>query len=154
MGGGITAGGSRALAELIDKYGGAIFPDLLERYGVDLRDLFRDESDLDPRTALSLVNHLSFDSAYIAELRGGPQFRGWNADRYLNVAQVNAQRALLHSYILTHTGKGKKPKAPEPYPIPQEPRDKAPHKPKAGSFGGIVATMMAASRKAKREMQV
>ncbi|QHB36913.1 tail assembly chaperone [Mycobacterium phage Roary] len=144
-------GGSLALADLLDKYGEVLIPDLKHYYGMDLRDLFSEEHPLEPRWVLAHIIYLPTESAYVAERRGGQQFRGWNPSWYALVATVNGIRALNHMYILSHIGKNSsKPKAPEPYPIPEVDRSKT-EAPKANSFAGIAASMMAASRRKKAE---
>ena len=40
MDGGYSAGGSLALADLLDEHGDKIYPEVLRYYGVDLRGLF------------------------------------------------------------------------------------------------------------------
>lgn len=52
-------------------------------------DVFHDGSELSPRLALWLVEHLPEDSATIAAMKGGPQFRAWTQSMYLQAAQVN-----------------------------------------------------------------
>ncbi|AEK32673.1 tail assembly chaperone [Mycobacterium phage LittleCherry] len=147
-------GGSRVLAELLDKYGEALVADFLREYNVDLRDLFDDENPLDPQYVLWLVLGLSVDSAYSAERRGGPQFRGWTPSTFAQVATANGIRGLQYSYILTHIDKkAKRPNPPEPYPIPTRETDRSkPVTPKPGSFAGIAASMMAAARRQKAGM--
>jgi len=117
--------------------------DLREYYGVDLRDLFRDNNRLTPLYLLSLIRGLPMESRFNAERRGGQQFRGWDAGRYIDVATVNAVRALQWTYVAAHSKN--KPKAPEPFPIPDKTvrrRDKGP-----GSFAFIAAQKIAAARR-------
>ena len=114
-----SGGGSRGLAELIDEYGEHLAADLMEYYGVDLRDVLRPESRLTPLYLLTLIRGLPDDSRFNAERRGGPEFRGWDADRYIAVANVNAVRALQYTYIAAHSKN--KPKPPEPFPTPDKP---------------------------------
>lgn len=141
-------GGSKVLASLIDEHGEAILSDLLRYYGVDLRDLFSDERTLSPRYVLALTVHLPSDGALYASRSGGPQFRGWDVDRYALVALVNAQRASNHIQLMINRDPKKpKPKPPEPFPTPG---DTAKPKHAPGSFGSIAASMLAAQRK-KRE---
>jgi len=150
LGWGVAVGGSRVLAELIDKHGEAILSDLLLYYRVDLRDLFDDVSPLSPRYVLALIFQLPTDGAFHASRQGGPQFRGWDAGRYALVAQVNAQRSTNHILMMVNRDpKRAKPKPPEWFPTPDE-SDK-PSAPKAGSFAAIAASMISAQRK-KREM--
>lgn len=150
MGWGVAVGGSRALAELIDRHGEAILSDLLLYYRVDLRDLFDEVSPLSPRYVLALIFNLPADGAFHASRQGGPQFRGWDAGRYALVALVNAQRANNHILMMVNRDpKRAKPKPPEFFPTPDE-SDK-PSAPKPGSFAAIAASMLAAQRK-KREL--
>ncbi|APC43176.1 tail assembly chaperone [Mycobacterium phage Jaan] len=139
-------GGSRVLAGLIDKHGEAILSDLLHHYQVDLRELFSEVAPLSPRYVLSLIMHLPTDGAFYASRRGGVQFRGWDADRYALVAAVNALRANNHILMMVNRDPAKpKPKAPDPFPTPDD--NKKPTAPKPGSF----AAMVVAAKKAARE---
>lgn len=144
MDGGDPAGGSRALAELIDRYGEYLVPDLLNYYGVDLRQLFLPESRLSPRFVISLIKGLPIESAFVAERRGGQQFRGWDESRYALVATVNAIRALQYTYVAAHSKT--KPKTPDPFPIPERKTTQAE---KPGSFAFIAAAKLAAAKKRK-----
>lgn len=124
MAGGYPAGGSLYLAEQLDLYGGAIVADFAHRYPqVDLRDLFSEENPLHPTWVLNLLIHMPpSDSAYIAELQGGQQFRGWDTSRLALAATVNAIRELQHVYIVSHIDpkKSAKPKPPTPFPTPYD----------------------------------
>ncbi|AMS01021.1 tail assembly chaperone [Mycobacterium phage ArcherNM] len=140
-------GGSRVLAELIDKFGGAILADLLQYYRVDLRDLFSEEAPISPRFVLALVLCLPRDGAFYAERRGGQQYRGWDEDRYALADIYDAVQAGNHLFMMAHRDPNKaKPKAPKPYPRPDDmtPKNDAP---KPGSF----AAMVVAAKKAARE---
>lgn len=149
MDGDHPAGGSRVLAELIDKYGEVLIPDLLSEYGVDLRDLFRPSWPLSPRYVLSLVLALPMGSAFTAERRGGQQFRGWDETRYALVCAVHELQAIGHMYVLAHIDQEKtaKPKTPTPFPTPDTSEDRQATRPKPGSFAGIAASMLAAKRR-------
>ena len=145
-----AAGGSRALAQLIDEHGEALVSDLLHYYGVDLRDLFSDSAPLSPRYLLCLVLNLPTDSAFYASRLGGPQYRGWDAGRYALVGLLNAQNVNNHILSMVNRDPKKpKPKPPEPFPTPdQEVKTK---QSKVNSFTSIAAKMMAAQRR-KREL--
>lgn len=143
----VAAGGSRALAELIDKHGEAILANLLSEYGVDLRDLFSEENPLSPKYVLSLIIQLPTNGAFYASRRGGIQFRGWDPKMYALVAGVNALK--VNNYILACANRDpKKPKPPLPEMFPT-PDDNKSNAPKPGSFAAIAASMMAAQRKKK-----
>lgn len=148
MGQGDPAGGSRVLAKLIDKHGEAILSDLLHYYRVDLRDLFSDDNPLSPRYVLALIIHLPTNGAFYASRRGGPQFRGWDEDRYALVSAVNAINTTNFILAMANRDPSKsKPKAPKPFPTPDtDEKDKAP---KPGSFASIATSMIAAQRKKK-----
>ncbi|AHJ86392.1 tail assembly chaperone [Mycobacterium phage 40AC] len=143
-------GGSRVLAGLIDKHGEAILSDLLHYYRVDIRDLFSEENPLSPRYVLALIVWLPTDSAFAASCRGGPQFRGWDADRYAMVSAVNELRAGNHLTLLINRDRSKpKPKAPEPFPTPDE--EKKSTAPKPGSFASMVVAAKRAARLKKEK---
>lgn len=142
---GDSAGGSRVLADLIDRYGEVLVPDLKHYYGVDLREIFDPESDLTPRYVYSLIKGLPLGSAFVAERRGGQQFRGWDESRYTLVAIVNAIRSLHHTYVSAHSKSSRKP--PEPFPIPERTKRSSADKP--GSFAFIAKKKFEAMRKMK-----
>ena len=151
MGWGVTAGGSLALATLVDEHGEAILSDLLAYYRVDLRDVFLDKG-LSPRYLLALITNLPEDGAFHASRMGGKQFRGWDIGRYALVSLVNAQRA--GNYILTVVNsdpKKRKPEPPEPFPTPDSETVKATTRRSNNQFSVVVASMIAAKRQ-KREL--
>lgn len=141
MDGGNPDGGSRELGQLIDEFGEHLAADLLEVYGVDIRDIFARKSRLSPMWILVLVRGLPETSRFVAECRGGQQFRGWDSGRYATVAIVNAVRALQYTYITAHSKS--KPKTPDPFPIP----DKEIRKHAPNSFAAMAAAQMGAGRK-------
>lgn len=145
MDGNHFVGGSIWLGELIDEYGEHIAADLTETYGIDLRDMFRDDKDLSPRWLLSHILNLPLGSRFYAEQQGGQQFRGWDESRYAAVATVNALRALQYTYISAHSKR--KPPMPEMFPVP-EPKVKVRKKKTGpGSFAYMAAAQMAKSKK-------
>lgn len=145
MDGNHFVGGSIWLGELIDKYGDFIASDLLETYNIDIRGMFKDDSDLSPRWLLSHIMNLPISSRFYAEQQGGQQFRGWDESRYAMVATVNAIRALQYTYISAHSKR--KPKPPEPFPVPEATVKKRRKQTGPGSFAFIAAAKMAKSRK-------
>lgn len=105
---------------------------------------------MSPAWVMAHVRNLPVSSATMAELRGGQEFRGWDESRYQYAATVDAIRALTHVFILAHTDKNaKKPKLPEPWPIPDR-RVRA-ERSKTGVFAQMAAAQMAASRKLKKK---
>lgn len=113
-----------------------------------MRDIFNDEARLTPRYLLTLIRGLPESSRFVAERRGGPQFRGWDASLYTQVATVNALRALTYVYVAAHSKN--KPPAPEPFPVPdttvRKPRSNGP-----GTFAFIAASKIAAAKKARSQ---
>lgn len=105
-------GGSYALGQLIDSYGDEIAADLFEVYGVDLTNMFV----MSPKLLLVLITQLPAGSRFYAAHRGGPQFRGWDENRYILAAVVNAIRGLQWTYVASKSKR--RPPAPEPMPIP------------------------------------
>lgn len=51
--------------------------------------MFRPRADLTPRVVLWFVEHLPEDSATAAAIRGGPQFRSWTTQTYLQMLIAN-----------------------------------------------------------------
>lgn len=118
MAGGDPAGGSYALAELIDDHGEEIYADLLETYKINLVDALSGQSGLSPKQILVLIKQLSPASRTVAVLRGGGLFLGWDADRYMLATLIDAVQMCTHAVIAANSGK-KKPKAPKPFPRPE-----------------------------------
>lgn len=117
MDGGDPAGGSRELVRLIDKHGDALVYDFQTIIGRPLTDLFVDGSGLTPRMAMAYIRNLPHDSATVAEMRGGPEFRGWNPTTHLIADVFDAIKENTYVAVSANSGK-KKPKKPERYPRP------------------------------------
>lgn len=137
-----SIGGSVWLGQLIDEFGEYIACDLTETYGIDLRDIFREDSDMSPRWLLSHIKNLPLGSRYYSEQRGGQQFRGWDESRYAAVATVNAIRALQYTYITAHSKK--RPKMPEMFPVPE--KEIVQKKVTPNSFAAMAAAAMVAEK--------
>jgi hypothetical protein len=152
--GGYSAGGSGELAELIDEFGELLLPDLKHYYGIDLRDLFAEANPLSPRFVLVHIKHLPIGSAFVAENRGGQQFRGWDEAQYMTAGLINAVRSLQYVTVLANSDPNKrKPGPPDPYPTPDEGvrrkyRRKSDH---PGSFGFMAKARLAGVRKLKEQ---
>jgi hypothetical protein len=89
-----SAGGSFVLGELIDKYGEALYRDLLLFHQIDLYKIARKwsrnkDAGTSPRLLLYLIMRLPEDSDFAAENAGGPDHRGWNLQSYLLAAIAN-----------------------------------------------------------------
>jgi len=148
--GGYPTGGSGVLAGLLDEHGGAVISDLLHYYQVDIRQFFTDPCQFSPRYLLELVLNLPADSAYVASVRGGRQYRGWDETRYTLVSIAEALNTLQYMYLYAHSDpKKSKPKPPLPYPTPDRAEElkrakKGP--PKPGSFAAIAAASIRVSK--------
>lgn len=118
MAGADPAGGSLKLAELIDEHGEHIYSDLHKYAGLNLVDALRDGSGYSPTQILLLIKGLPVESATVAALRGGDEFLGWGADRYLMTALIDAVRENTYAFVSANSKK--KPKAPEPMYRPKE----------------------------------
>lgn len=112
---------------------------------MDIRNLFVPESRLTPLFLLTLIRGLPEGSRFNAERRGGQEFRGWDAGRYASVATVNAVRALQYTYVAAHSKN--RPKAPEPFPIPDKRVRRKNTGP--GSFAYMAAQKLSAAKKLK-----
>ena len=112
-------GKSAAVGQLIDEFGEVLAADLAEYYNIRLTDLFTPGSGLTPGFLLALIKNLPIGSRFVAERRGGVEFRGWDHDSYALAAVVNAIRSLQFTYIAAHSKS--KPAAPKPFPVPDRP---------------------------------
>ncbi|BCP36362.1 hypothetical protein MINTMi198_17320 [Mycobacterium intracellulare M.i.198] len=147
---GHRSGGSLELARLIDEAGEDLIPDLKQYYGIDLRDLFSEDKPLSPRWALMHVLHLPIESAFVAQLRGGPEFRGWSPDRYMAARLIDLQAIQNWMFLSANRDPDSKaPEMPEPYPLPDDIKVKKQLKDKPGSFGFMAKTLLAKAKKRK-----
>lgn len=151
MDGGNPAGGSLELASLIDQYGETLLPELKHYFGIDIRELFSDNPPFSPRYVIAHIKWLPLGSAFVAETRGGKQFRDWDGDRYLRVAQFDAFRTFSYLFILANKDPKKSaPKPPDPYPIPDA-RVRVKKDEKPNSFGFIAKSMLADAKRKKAQ---
>ena len=146
------AGGSEQLAKLLDEHGEIVVADLLRYYGMDLRELFSEVPPWTPRYVLVMINQLPMESATVAAGRGSLMFTGWDESRYMQASIINALRGIQYTLVLANSDPKKgKPKAPEPYPIPDTRiRSKEPKPLKPGSFAFIAARQLAQAREKKK----
>lgn len=98
--GALPGGGSRALAELIDKHGEAIEA-TLAGFGVDLYDVIR--GDVPPTKVFRLLKWSPPDSPWRASVNGGIDRLGWTG----GAAPVVAD--LFDALVAVNTPKGKEP---------------------------------------------
>jgi hypothetical protein len=147
VGEGDPTGGSRELAQLLDEYGEFLLPDLRHYYDIDLRELFSEDDPLTPAFVLAHIKNLDYHSAFIAEMRGGQRFRGWDEDRYQRAAQINSQRTANYYFALANCDPKKRRniKPPDMWPIPDEVKKVDP----PGSFAFIAKAHLAAAKKRK-----
>lgn len=105
-------GGSLGLADLIDRHGEAIAAELA-RIGLDILDLYRTGPDggpvLSPRRVWRVLRWSPIDGPFVASLRGGPQWLGW--DRRM--------QALADLWNLTAAGLVGAKRTPPKYPTPK-----------------------------------
>lgn len=118
MEGGDPAGGSGALADLLDRYCEEIQFDLLHYVGIDIVDVLRPGSGLTPGRALALIRQLPLGSATVAAIRGGIEFRGWDVERYHTAAIIDA--VIENTYVLIAANSERTPKSPKPTPRPDD----------------------------------
>lgn len=117
MDGGDPAGGSVELVRLINQFGECILADLKHHYDVDLHDVLVDGSGLSPRLVIAYIRQLPPDSATVAAIRGGEQFRGWGVQAYLLANIIDSMKENTYAFVASNSKR--KPKAPDPFPRPQ-----------------------------------
>lgn len=84
------------------------------------------------------VNNLPMGCAFVAEMRGGQQFVGWDQGRYMWAGMIDAINVLRYVLILCNVNpKAKTPEPPDPYPVPDviERKELAVN---PGSFAGML----------------
>lgn len=119
MAGADAGGGSYALCDLIDKYGEALYRDLIFFYGVDLMDTINGCGTA-PFLVLGLIRGLPDTSMCHAREAGGDWNLGWGVDRHI-MAQI--YDALNFNTAATGNWKKKPPKF-KPFPRPKKPEAK------------------------------
>lgn len=149
MGGGDPGGGSAGLARLIDRYGECLVADFQSEYRLNLAQTLQPGSGYSPKLVLSLIQQLPPGSRTIAEIRGGPQFVGWDADRYLTASLVDAVRENTYAVIAANSAKGKKPKPPKPIDRPRRTPPAGRSNTAANPFAVMAARHLEAARRAK-----
>lgn len=151
MGEGNTAGGSLELAGLIDRHGEFLAPDLKHWFDIDLRDLFSEDDPLEPSWVMMHVRCLPMSSRFMAELRGGERFIGWDEGRYMQAALIDSIRVLQYIMVLVNSDPKKKAASPpDPYPLPDQLRVKQQQQQdKPGSFAFIANAQLAKIKQIK-----
>lgn len=127
MDGGDPDGGSAALVRLIDQYGEHILADFQSEYGLNLVKVIRPDSGYSPKQVLSLIQSLPPESRTVAAIRGGPEFLGWGADRYLMAALIDAVNQNTFAFVSANSKKKPKPPQPVPRPSVQESKGSKPN---------------------------
>lgn len=117
MGRKCTAGGSLALASLIDKAGEALYQDFRSEYGLNFKDVVAEES---PFEVLMLIRGLKLGSRFLAAVQGGDDFVGWDVQTYQMASIIDAINNT--SYAIVASNSKRKPKAPKPSYRPKKER--------------------------------
>jgi hypothetical protein len=102
-------------------------------------------SGLSARKALALIKTLPLDSATVASLQGGEEFRGWDSHMYMLANVIDAINQ--NTYVLVSANSKRKPKRPEPIPRPAKQKSK---KPGGGLFAQMARTAFMNSQAAKK----
>ncbi len=119
-----TAGGSLQLAELIDAHGGELISDIFHHYGIHYSEYLGKSPKYQPWEMLVYVMNLPLGSNLIAEIRGGPEFRGWDQEMYMLANIVDAANTNVYAVVAANSDKKHRPKAPEPVERPDFAKNK------------------------------
>jgi hypothetical protein len=97
---------------------------------------------------LALVRQLPPGSRTIAMLRGGPEFRGWDAERYFLASLIDAVRDGNYAFMMANMDKkdAKKVAPPDPVPVPDRPAKK-PRPKHRTMFAAVAAKQLEAARR-------
>lgn len=146
MAGADAVGGSLELGRLIDQAGEELLFDFRHYLGLDLLDVLRDGSGLTPRLAIAYIRQLPVESAFVARMRGGAEFRGWNQDRYMLADLIDLSQWQIFAQVSANSKK--KPKKPDAYERPEVRRQK---KTNPNSFAMQAAMRLAAAKNRKAQ---
>lgn len=116
---------------------------------LDFRDVIYGR--VSAKYVLNLIRQLPYDSATVAEMRGGQQFRGWDDGKYLQVLTAQAVRDLAYITVLVNSDpKKKKPEPPKPVYVPKTVEQiRKEKRAKPGSFAYIAAQKLKATKAMK-----
>ena len=107
---------------------------------------------MSPRYVVNLVTHLPSGSAYYAARMGGPEYRGWSIEQWALAQMVDTLKTFQWFYVSAHIDRKKSrlPKAPEPFPRPQDKKLKK-NANKPGSFAQMVIQAKKAAMRQQQE---
>lgn len=120
--------------------------DFLAYYGLDLLDLFREESHLTPDRALRLIRNLPDESHTVAMRSGGPEFLGWNRTTTVLADVFDAIQGNTHALVLANTDKQGRKKVQEPTPYPRPGADTQSRKGQSNSFAAMARAKLQSRR--------
>ena len=103
-----SVGGSFRLAELIDEYGEFLVGDFEEYYHRSLTDVLI--GDKSPRYWITAINALPPGSRFVAQVRGGSDFVGWDVQTYLLANIIDGINAMDYHLRASHTKRARPPK--------------------------------------------
>lgn len=95
-------------------------------------------SGLTARKALAIIRNLPLDSATVASIRGGVEFKGWDNHLYMLANLVDAVKE--NTYVFVAANAKRKPKPPKPI-------DRPASKKKTNPLGNRFALMARIARK-------
>lgn len=73
---------------MCNQHGAELVADFQRHYGMRLSDVV--SGAVSPRSALAMVEHLPGDSAFVAAVRGGREFAGWDTRAYLLACLIDS----------------------------------------------------------------
>lgn len=110
------AGGSRTLAELLEKAGTEIYADLLSHYGVNVSGVVADPPEISPSEVLALIENLPAGSAALAVVSGVTDSVGWTTETYLIASLIDAVKE--NTFANMQVRVKKRLQRPERTPVP------------------------------------
>jgi hypothetical protein len=100
-----------------------VFSDFREYYNLRLTDVYRFDGSLPVWEAAILMKQLPPSSRTMAALQGGREYWGWDVDRYMLAALLDAMN--INTYAFVSANSKKKVKAPVAIPRPGDAERKA-----------------------------
>ncbi|MFJ8394389.1 hypothetical protein [Streptomyces sp. NPDC094144] len=99
---------------MCDKHGAELVADFQRHYRLRLSDVVA--GSVSPRSALALIEHLPEDSAFVAAVRGGREFTGWDTSSYLLAALIDSVN--MTTWAIGSQNAKRKPAKPKPLERP------------------------------------
>ncbi|KIQ62402.1 hypothetical protein TR51_25510 [Kitasatospora griseola] len=99
---------------MVDRHGAELVADFQRHYAMRLSDVVA--GAVSPKSALAMVEHLPEDSAFVAAVRGGREFAGWDTVAYMLAALIDSVN--MTTWAVFSQNAKRPPSKPQPFERP------------------------------------